>query len=35
VERLLTSPDSPVYLSSPEGTLREALGQARAALYLA
>jgi hypothetical protein len=35
VERLLTDGSSPVYLSSPDGSLREALGQARAALYLA
>jgi hypothetical protein len=35
VERLVTDGDSPVYVDSPEGTLREALGQARAALHLA
>lgn len=35
VERLLTHGDSPVYMSSPEGTLREGLRQARAALHLA
>jgi hypothetical protein len=35
VERLLIDGDSPLYLSGPGGALREALGQARAALYLA
>lgn len=35
IEQLLTNGDSPVYMSSPEGSLREALRQARAALYLA
>jgi hypothetical protein len=35
IERLLTNGDSPAYMFSPETSLREALGQARAALYLA
>jgi hypothetical protein len=34
IEQLLTHGDSPVYMCSPEGGLREALRQARAALYL-
>jgi hypothetical protein len=34
IDRLLTNGDSPVYMSSPEWSLREALRQARAALYL-
>jgi hypothetical protein len=34
VERLLTGGDSPVYLSSAEASLHEALSQARAAMYL-
>jgi hypothetical protein len=33
-ERLLIDGDSPLYVEGPEAALREALGQARAALYL-
>lgn len=35
VERLITDGNSPVYMSSPESSLHEALNQARAALHLA
>ena len=35
VERLITDGNSPVYMSSPEGSLHEALNQARAAMHLA
>jgi hypothetical protein len=35
VEELLTDGNSPIYRPSPEGTLREAARQARAALHLA
>jgi hypothetical protein len=35
IERLVTDGNSAVYVSGREGSLREALGQARAALHLA